>query len=416
MFAVLTDNSLWEDSSLNPGGWANLSPAGTILSISAITDAAGADDVYAITANRNLWEHTPAGWAMLSGGAFQSVSAGRNGAGQAVVYGVLTDASLWENNPAFAGDHWQNLSPAGTILGVSAAASDQVFAITADHHLWQHTPSAGWSLTSAGSFASISGEDNGGQGEVFAVLSDALAVAVFRRLGRTGHGGAGGLRTPQRLRRDLSQALYKRAEGPPGNLLRSNWPSTAAAHHREFASEGRVMAWRRWLQGCFGKRAVRQARPAGLHLEALEQRCVPAAWVPQVSGVSSELRDVWGSGPGDVFAVGLDNLILHSANDGATWAARACPPGNFLGVGGSGPDVFAVGLAGGILHSGNDGGAWAAQTSGTTQHLFAVRRDRAQRCARRGRQRGDPAFHQRRRLLASLGLGSHPGPWAYLGK
>ena len=172
VFAVLTDDSLWENSSLNVGGWVNLSPAGTILSISAITDAAGADDVYAITADHHLWQHTPSGWAFLSAGSFQSVSGGRNGAGQAVAYSVLTDASLWEYNPAFAGTHWQNLSPAGTILAASAAAADQVFAITADSHLWQYTLS-GWSLTSAGSFASIAGENNGGAGEVFAVLTDA---------------------------------------------------------------------------------------------------------------------------------------------------------------------------------------------------------------------------------------------------
>ena len=173
IFAVLTDNSLWENSSLFAGDhWRRLSPGGTILSISAVTDASGNDDVYAVTADRHLWQHTPSGWAMLSGGSFQSVSGGRNGAGQAVVYGVLTDASLWENNPAFGGDHWRNLSPAGTILSASAAGADQVFAITADHHLWQHVLS-GWSQTSVGSFASISGENNDGAGEVFAVLSDA---------------------------------------------------------------------------------------------------------------------------------------------------------------------------------------------------------------------------------------------------
>jgi hypothetical protein len=172
VFAVLADNSLWEHSSLFPGGWRMLSPGGTILSISAVTDAAGNDDVFAITADRHLWEHTPSGWAMLSVGSFGQISAGLNGAGQAVLYGVLTDNSLWEYNPAFnIGVNLRLLSPAGTILSASAAGPDQVFAITADGHLWQHNPS-GWSLTSTGSFASLSGEDNGGKGEVFAVLQD----------------------------------------------------------------------------------------------------------------------------------------------------------------------------------------------------------------------------------------------------
>ena len=54
LFAVLTDNSLWEYSPLFTGThWQMLSPGGTVLSIDAITDAGGADDVYAITADRN---------------------------------------------------------------------------------------------------------------------------------------------------------------------------------------------------------------------------------------------------------------------------------------------------------------------------------------------------------------------------
>ena len=171
VFAVPTDNSLWEYSSLNAGGWANLSPAGTVLTISAIAEFDGYDNVYAVTSNHNLWEHSAYGWEMLSAGSFQSISAGRNGAGFAVVYGVLTDASLWEFNPAWESAPWRNLSPAGTVLSASAAGGDQVFAITSDMHLWQHS-AAGWSLTSTGSFASISGEDNSDRGEVFAVLAD----------------------------------------------------------------------------------------------------------------------------------------------------------------------------------------------------------------------------------------------------
>ncbi len=175
VFAVLSDGSLWENSSLFTDGWAMLSPAGSVLSISAVADATGNDDVFAVTAGRTLWEHTPKGWTQLSAGSFQSVSAGRNGAGQAVVYGLLTDASLWEYNPAFTNaGGWQNLSPSGSILSASAAGPDQVFAITADHHLWQYTLASGWSLLSSGAFASISGDQNtGGAGELFAVSADA---------------------------------------------------------------------------------------------------------------------------------------------------------------------------------------------------------------------------------------------------
>ena len=129
-----TDHSLWEYSSLNVGGWVMLSPTGTILSVSAVTDSAGRDDAFAVTASGdNLWEHSPnAGWVQLSIGSFQQVSAGLNGAGQAVVYGVLGAGaggyanSLWEYDPTSAG--WQMLSGPGTILSVSAGGADEVFA------------------------------------------------------------------------------------------------------------------------------------------------------------------------------------------------------------------------------------------------------------------------------------------------
>ena len=173
VFGVLSDGSLWENNPLFPGDhWQMLSPAGTILSVSAVTDGAVGDVAYAITADDHLWEHTPSGWTFLSAGTFQSVNAGRNGIGQAIVFGVLSDNSLWENNALFGGDGWRNLSPAGTILGVSAGGPDEVFAITADHHLWEHT-AAGWSLLSSGSFAALSATENStGQGVVFATLTD----------------------------------------------------------------------------------------------------------------------------------------------------------------------------------------------------------------------------------------------------
>jgi parallel beta-helix repeat protein len=173
VFGVLKDHSLWEQTpTFGPigldSGWRNLSPAGTIQSVSAVTDASGNDVVYAITADSHLWEHTPLGWTYLSAGLFQQISAGRDGAGQAVVFGVLTDHSLWENH----GGGWQQLSAAGSILSVSAGGPDGVFAVTTDHHLWEHT-AAGWAFLSSGLFTSLSGSQNqSGQSDVFAVLSD----------------------------------------------------------------------------------------------------------------------------------------------------------------------------------------------------------------------------------------------------
>ena len=167
-------NSLWDDSSLNPGGWAMLSPGGTIRSISAGLN----DDVYAVTVVGDaLWEHTPAGWAELSSGSFQSISAGLNDTGQAVVYAVAAGGSLWEQNPSNGvglNIGWQMLSPSGTILSVTAGGPGEVFAITAagPNNLWEHNDS-GWSQLSVGTFAAVSAPQyTTPSDEVFAVLSN----------------------------------------------------------------------------------------------------------------------------------------------------------------------------------------------------------------------------------------------------
>jgi hypothetical protein len=63
--------------------------------------------VYALTADRSLWECTtqsgvPVSWVQVSPAAFGSISATVNAENQPVVYGIVSsDHSLWENNPEF---------------------------------------------------------------------------------------------------------------------------------------------------------------------------------------------------------------------------------------------------------------------------------------------------------------------------
>ncbi len=279
VFVVGTDGSLSGENYTAPG-WATLSPAGTILSISAVTDAAGISDVFAITTTGNslwertasgwvelsdgyfqqisattdaagnavvfgvlgagageyagsLWEYqnggwselagyglvflpiesppsnvqyvsavhtsqgavafaidstsnalfeymTPGGWREVSTGSFQQVSAGLNSSGQAVVYGVLSDGSIWEQNPAFGtvglNTGWEKLSGTGgapdSFLSAAAGGPDKVFAVAADHTLWEHSTS-GWVQLSIGSFANISArQTSSGVDEVFGTLTD----------------------------------------------------------------------------------------------------------------------------------------------------------------------------------------------------------------------------------------------------
>ncbi len=183
VFYVGTDHSLTESG---PGGMVPLSPAGTILSVSAVTDNAGNDDVYAITANHQLWEHSAAGWAMISAGSYQQLSATTNAHGYAEVFAVGTDFSLSVFTPAGSAV----LSPAGTILSISAVTdafgNDDVFAITANSNLWEHTP-AGWVELSPGSFQQISaGLNADGQAEAFAVLTDGSLYEYNPEIGGSG--------------------------------------------------------------------------------------------------------------------------------------------------------------------------------------------------------------------------------------
>src|SRR4051794_35156955 len=49
-----SDNSLWE---MTAGGTQLLSPAGTILTTSTVTDGSGNTDVFAISSDHTLWQY-----------------------------------------------------------------------------------------------------------------------------------------------------------------------------------------------------------------------------------------------------------------------------------------------------------------------------------------------------------------------
>ncbi|MCI0457631.1 MAG: hypothetical protein L0Z62_11725 [Gemmataceae bacterium] len=109
-------------------------------------------------------------------------------------------------------------------------------------------------------------------------------------------------------------------------------------------------------------------------MEALEDRTVLSTWLPINPGTADNLRGLWGSGPNDLYAVGRNSnpavepygVILHS--DGTSWTEVPLESGPhfgsvpLIGVWGSGPgDVYAVGGFGTtrvIYHL--DGNEWAA--------------------------------------------------------
>jgi hypothetical protein len=65
-------------------------------------------------------------------------------------------------------------------------------------------------------------------------------------------------------------------------------------------------------------------------------------WFAMVSGTTSNLRSVWGSGPSDVWAGGALGTLLHY--DGTSWSQVSAPIANVDSIWGSGPNnVWFVG-------------------------------------------------------------------------
>ncbi len=84
-----------------------------------------------------------------------------------------------------------------------------------------------------------------------------------------------------------------------------------------------------------------------------------------LSGPTTEtLYGIWGSDPGDVFAVGAGRVIAHTQSSGESFSAQILDgnAGRFLGVAGSSTSAFVVGEAATILRS-DDGMTFTAETA-----------------------------------------------------
>jgi hypothetical protein len=102
-FTVAPDGSLWSQDAGSPTG-TELSPAGTIQSAAAGTDAGGNAAVFALAADHSLWRFAQgAGWQLLSGAGTMRAITASAGAAVSVVAG---DNGLWQ----FDGSAWARLA------------------------------------------------------------------------------------------------------------------------------------------------------------------------------------------------------------------------------------------------------------------------------------------------------------------
>jgi hypothetical protein len=95
-----------------------------------------------------------------------------------------------------------------------------------------------------------------------------------------------------------------------------------------------------------------------------------AEWVSMPSGVTNNLKSVWGSASNDVFAVGSNGVILHY--DGATWTKMGtATTANLEAISGSAANnIVAAGITGTFLRY--KGTSWLSTGSSSNQNLTGV--------------------------------------------
>lgn len=170
-FALATDDSLFRHDDV--GGWKKLGDS--YQSISAVVENSGNVVLFAVRNDHALFSlDSLSGLKMLGDpGTVQSISAGVDSNGRAVAFVLRTDTALIEFRNA-SGWLTSPIGAAGTILGFSAAAHDQVAVVTADHSVFTFDPVLGWQRLSPAAFAqSVSAvTDRTGNQVVFAVTQD----------------------------------------------------------------------------------------------------------------------------------------------------------------------------------------------------------------------------------------------------
>ncbi|MFV8755023.1 WD40/YVTN/BNR-like repeat-containing protein [Nannocystaceae bacterium ST9] len=96
-------------------------------------------------------------------------------------------------------------------------------------------------------------------------------------------------------------------------------------------------------------------------------------WLPLYSGTTASLYGLFASSSGTLYVVGTMGTVLHSGDGLLFGAATPLSQKRLHAVWGSGSgDVSAVGRSGSILRMGSPGGAWGAVASGIDRSINAI--------------------------------------------
>jgi acylphosphatase len=163
-FGIGTDNGLWHQWQLAPGGgwsgWASL--GGSITSMLDVQrNLDGRLEAFARGTDNALWHtwQTSAGsgwsgWSPLGGILYSDPCAIPNADGRLEVFARGTDDALWHRWQSAPGAGWSNWVSLGGVLTTepvvtrNADGRIEVFARGTDgalYHIWQTTPNGGWS-------------------------------------------------------------------------------------------------------------------------------------------------------------------------------------------------------------------------------------------------------------------------------
>jgi hypothetical protein len=129
VYAVGADRALWEYSPpitilgfLHRGGWQRLDGPGAVQSIDAVTDAGGGDAVFALRGDGSFQERLGGKWHYLTEpGIKRGFSAGTDSAGNADVFCIDAGNQLYRHTST-----WSRLSGPNTVRTMSATDSGQV--------------------------------------------------------------------------------------------------------------------------------------------------------------------------------------------------------------------------------------------------------------------------------------------------
>lgn len=171
LFTITLNHGLYRHDDIY--GWTQIGAAGTVRSVSAVTDATGTAVCFVQTVDNALYRFDyRSGWQTIGGpGTILASSAGLDAAGHPEAFIISTAQAFYEFR---VGAGWAQLGAPGSVLAMSGANGGRAYVVTSDRSVFLHDDAAGWTrLTAAGFGKSLAAVvEATGNVVLFAVTAD----------------------------------------------------------------------------------------------------------------------------------------------------------------------------------------------------------------------------------------------------